>query len=407
MQQKFLFCLVFFFLSSLFLKAQVLTKEDSLNAGLIAKDATTVLSGYGEIKYMYNVHAEQGTINITRNILFLGHKFNNTFSLFSETELENAKVAGGQFGGELSLEQLFIKSNLTRDMYLVTGLFIPRIGIINENHLPTTFYGNDRPFVEQLVIPTTWRELGVGLFGQMSNVPGLNYYIGLTNGLKASNFNYSTGIKDGRQEGSIANANNLALSTAVLYYIKNFRFQASGYYGGTSGLRKKTADSLGLESGLFALPLALVEANVQYQNNGISFKALACIVQYSKAQQLNQAYGKNTSSQLFGAYAEIAYNVLQLYPATSQALSLFVRYEQLNLQNQLPNNALKDDLYKQQYFVAGISYQPIKAIVFKLDYVLRNTGNYNPALHIFNPYEYNDPVFVNNHFVNLGLAYSF
>ncbi len=51
MQQKILFCLVFL-LSSLFLKAQVLTKEDSLNAGLIAKDATTVLSGYGEIKYI-------------------------------------------------------------------------------------------------------------------------------------------------------------------------------------------------------------------------------------------------------------------------------------------------------------------------------------------------------------------
>ena len=31
---------------------QVLTAEDSLNAGLVASDRTTVISGYGEVKVM-------------------------------------------------------------------------------------------------------------------------------------------------------------------------------------------------------------------------------------------------------------------------------------------------------------------------------------------------------------------
>ena len=33
-------------------RGQVLTAEDSLNAGLVASDRTTVISGYGEVKVM-------------------------------------------------------------------------------------------------------------------------------------------------------------------------------------------------------------------------------------------------------------------------------------------------------------------------------------------------------------------
>jgi hypothetical protein len=66
-------------------------------------------------------------------------------------------------------------SNINRNNYIVGGLFIPRIGITNENHLPTTFNSNDRPFVEQFVIPATWRELGISVYGQIPKIPGLNY----------------------------------------------------------------------------------------------------------------------------------------------------------------------------------------------------------------------------------------
>jgi len=82
-------------------------------------------------------------------------------------------------GGEISLEQCFLKFNLNRDNYLVAGLFTPRIGIMNENHLPTTFNGNDRPFVETLIIPSTWREVGVGLYGDIRAIPGLIIPLGL------------------------------------------------------------------------------------------------------------------------------------------------------------------------------------------------------------------------------------
>ncbi|HEX8059480.1 MAG TPA: hypothetical protein VF473_01030, partial [Cyclobacteriaceae bacterium] len=147
---------------------QVFTKEDSLQAGLVRSAQPTVLSGYGQAKVQYDIRYRTGEANLTRNVLFVGHKFSRRVYFFSEMELENAGVSStGAFKGELSMEQLFLKFNVNRDVYITAGLFIPRIGIINENHLPTTFNGNDRPFVETFIIPATWRELGVGVYGNL------------------------------------------------------------------------------------------------------------------------------------------------------------------------------------------------------------------------------------------------
>ena len=68
--------------------AQVLTKEDSLKAGLTPKSNPTVISAYGEAKVEYDLQNKTGVANLTRNVLFLGHRFNDKISLFSETEID-------------------------------------------------------------------------------------------------------------------------------------------------------------------------------------------------------------------------------------------------------------------------------------------------------------------------------
>ena len=244
--------------------SQIITKEDSLNAGLMRSNNATVISGYGQAKVEYDQRNKTGEANITRNVLFFGHKFSDKIQFFSEMELEDAKVSGGSPGGEISMEQLFLKFNINHNNYISAGLFIPRLGIINENHLPTTFNGNDRPFVERLVIPSTWRELGICYYGSSQRIQGLNYTLGLVNGLNCSGFEFGSGIREGRYEGSNASASNLAITGALLYYINNFRFQLSGYYGGSNGVNKYTSDSLKLNNGAFGTPVALGECNAQY-----------------------------------------------------------------------------------------------------------------------------------------------
>ncbi|MFT3704895.1 MAG: hypothetical protein QM802_21190 [Agriterribacter sp.] len=404
------FSIGFFYVSSTY--GQVLTGEDSLYAGLVSKQQSTIISGYGEAKYSLDTKRKNAEASLSRVVLFVGHKFNNKISLFTELELEDALVVGqtgdeaGIGKGGISMEQAFIKFNLNPTTYLVAGLFIPRLGIINENHLPTTFNGVDRPVVEELIIPSTWREVGVGLYGTIKGAPGLNYSLSLTNGLNSSRFSNGSGIREGRQLGSSATGLGLGISGSLLYYIGNFRLQASGYIGGSTAVEKRVADSLHLSSGPFGNPVMLYEVNGQYNNNGWSIRAIGSKIFIPDASNINQAYANNTPKSIYGGYAEVAYNLLYAQHKDTKSLAVFGRYEYLNLSAKLPGNGIKNDANKQQYIIAGITYKPIRGIAIKADYVRKITGEPNPAL-IVTPFPQLVPYYTNNGFVNLGIAYNF
>lgn len=404
--KKFSYLLVFLCFTAFTAQAQILTKEDSLNAGLVKKDQSTLISGYGEVEVEYDQNYQTGKANLTRNILFVGHKFTDKIYFFSEMELENAKIGGGA-NGEFSMEQLFLKFNVNSSLYITAGLFIPRIGIINENHLPTTFYGNDRPFVEQYIIPATWREIGVAVYGISRRISGLNYSLAVVNGLSSAGFTNGSGIRDGRFEGSNATASNIAVTGALLYYVNNFRIQASSYLGGSAGLSKHLADSLQLSYGAFGSPVLVNEFNIQYQNNGFSFKGLAAQINIPEASAINRAYANNTPEVMQGAYAEVAYNVLKAFKVDNgKTLTAFGRYEWMNMNAKLPENGVENPTLEKQFFVAGLVYQPIKNVAIKVDYVFRKTGDQNPAL-LTTPYPTLLPFYTNTNLYNVGVSYSF
>jgi hypothetical protein len=125
-----------------------------------------------------------------------------------------------------------LKFNLNPKQYIIAGLLVPRIGILNENHLSVNFDGVERPMVEQFIIPATWRELGIGFYGSANRLP-INYSVALMNGLNSEKFEHGTGIREGRAEGSSAFANNLAVTASIQWLWKDFKFQVSGYAGGT------------------------------------------------------------------------------------------------------------------------------------------------------------------------------
>ncbi|WP_333820545.1 hypothetical protein [Ohtaekwangia sp.] len=404
---RFLLTSLLLIFASYYTFAQVLTHEDSLSAGLIRSNNVTVISGYGQAKVQYDFRAKTAVANLTRNVLFLGHKFNDKIYFFSEMELENAKVTNGNPSGEISMEQLFLKFNLNRDLYLQAGLFIPRMGIINENHLPTTFNGNDRTYVETFVIPSTWREIGVGLYGNLRSIPGLNYSFAVVNGLNSSTFVNGSGIAEGKQEGSNATASNLAVTGSLLYYLKNWRLQASAYYGGSAGLIKRVADSLQLKSGPFGTPVSLVEANAQYHNNGISFRALATMVKIPDAFAINRAYANNTPSMMVGYYAELGYDLFRLLETRStKTFVVFAREEFLDLNYRIPANGIRNGINVKNYTVLGFTFRPVSGVVVKADYVLRRTDERNEDL-IVTPFPQQLPYYTSNGFFNLGIGYSF
>jgi hypothetical protein len=382
----------------------IFTNEDSLNQG-VAKQKT-IISGYGSAFYQRDFNAGVAKATVDRVVLFVGHQFNSKIAVFTEMELENAVVAGGEEKGEISMEQAFLKFNLNPKQYIIAGLFVPRIGILNENHLPVNFNGVERPMVEQLVIPATWREIGVAFYGRSSRLP-VNYSIALLNGLNSAGFEHGSGIRGGRAEGSNALANNLAVTASLQYSWKDFKFQISGYSGGTVGLSKRGADSLNLNSGMFGTPVYLAEANVQYSHNAFSAKAIFANINYPGAAKVNTAYAKNLADNMYGGYAEVGYD--WLYTKQKQASFIsFARFEYIDLNAGIPAppKAIYDGTLKQQHLILGFSYLPLPNVVVKADVKLLHTGAQNPEL-IINPPPNALPYQQNNTFLNIGFGYSF
>jgi hypothetical protein len=387
----------------------LMTNEDSLSGHAVKNK--TVISGYGSAFYQRDFNAEESMATLERAVLFVGHSFNEKISFFSELEIENAKVASGEGSqGEVSMEQAYLRFNLNPRQYLVAGLFVPRIGMLNENHLPSNFNGVERPIVETVVIPATWRELGIGFYGSSDRLP-LNYSIALVNGINSAGFEHGSGIREGRAEGSNAMANNLALTTSLQYLVEDFRFQVSGYMGGTVGLSKRSADSLnvGLGAGAFGTPVYLGEGDLQYAHAGLSAKGLIAYSAFPDAAKIYRAYGSNVASGMWGGYVELAYDWLHPRQKTQQFIS-FVRVEALDLNAGLSDLQKQDDQYdgtlKQTHIIAGIGYLPIPNVVIKADVRLLHTGPQNPAL-VINPSPNAMPYRQNDQLLHIGIGYSF
>lgn len=398
------FCLLaLFFPLTLQMQAQSTTAEERM-----IEDTTnheTTIGGYGNAFYRRDNNLETARMNLERFVLFAGHKFNKKFSFFSELEVEDAKVSGGEEGGEVALEQCFIQYNVNSNHYWKFGLFIPQIGILNQNHLPESYNGNERNRVETFIIPSTWRELGVSFNGNVSKMP-LSYSIALVNGLNSAGFEHGTLIRGGRFEGRDASANNLAITGAVDYSIKNFKFQVSGYYGGSVGLSAREADSLGLESGLFGSSVGIIEGDIRYSNGRFAMKLLGTTLSIPKAASINRAYANNTPAMAYGAYIEASYAICKQKENNSSNLLAFARFEKMDLNSDIPTNGIIDPTLDQQNIILGFTYLPINNIVFKADVRLLTTGEQNSDL-IINPSPTAPAYKKTNSFVNLGFGYSF
>ncbi len=389
------FAVLFFASMPLGAQQQGKTAEDSIASATSGSPASTTIGGYGNAFYQRSLPEKSSLADLERVVLFVGHRFTPTITFFSELEVEDAKVSGGEDGGEVAFEQAYVKFDLDPDHYLTAGLFLPRIGILNESHLPTSFNGNERTQVETYVIPSTWRELGVGFYG---NASAVNYSVALVNGLSSEHFVHGSGIREGRFEGRNAGANNLALTGALQVAAGDCRTQLSAYYGGTVGAPPATADSLGLSGGIFGTPVAVTEADFQYQHDALSLRLLGAFISIPDADKINGAYGNNTPKSLYGGYAEIGYDLLAgAQDGARRSLVLFARYEKLDLNASIPANGVSDPGLNQFHLISGLSYLPDPNIVIKVDVRYRQTADPGPV----------DGERRAATFLNLGIGYSF
>src|SRR3989449_11751083 len=79
---------------------------------LAAQEHTTV-GGYGEVHYTNRTGPKTPpVVNLARFVVYLAHSFDERLAFRSELEVEDAKIEGGQAGGEVSLEQAYLDYRL-------------------------------------------------------------------------------------------------------------------------------------------------------------------------------------------------------------------------------------------------------------------------------------------------------
>ena len=145
--------------------------------------------GYGELYYTHPTKDKSQTeADLARAVFGIGYHFDEHTSFNSEFEVEHA-VASASDAGEFEVEQFYIDHQITDNISTKAGLFLMPVGLLNEHHEPTNYYGVQRNFVETLIIPSTWREGGVGLHGT-SDI-GLTWDAGVTTGLNLGGWNNS------------------------------------------------------------------------------------------------------------------------------------------------------------------------------------------------------------------------
>ncbi len=323
--------------------------------------------GYGELNYTRPAaEPSQARADVGRFVLGAGYRFDERTRLVSEIEIEHA-ISSSSDPGEVEIEQAYIAHDLNAGMRAQIGLFLIPSGLINENHEPTRFYGVFRNFVETAIIPSTWREGGVGLQG--NSAVGLRWDVGVTTGFDLSKWDAGSteGIESPlgsiHQELALAKAKDLSGYLALQYTGINGLKLGGSIFAGGAGQG---------EPGFTGSRVSLWETHARWQPGAWDLAALYARGHISGTAALNEALaGRPTliPEDFFGWYVEAAWRARMGKP---WPLVPFLRYERFNTASSytmLNAGAAPQPLADRIALTGGLQWQFAPGVIFKADYV--------------------------------------
>jgi hypothetical protein len=330
------------------------------------------LGGYGEVLYN-NPENLNSELDVQRLVLLFGYKFDERVQFVTEIEFEHVK--------EVYVEQAFINYNLTQGLNVRAGLMLVPMGIINEFHEPTIFNGVERPSLDKYIIPTTWREIGIGLSGRLNGISA-RYQAYLFNGFLSHNgenglLKGSNGLRSGRQKGAESTMNHVNFAGKFDFYgIRGLRLGLSGYQGKTQAVDGQN-EIPGSEIGVSMLGL-----DARYTYRKFSARGQYLRASLRDTDLYNELTGRDLGSKLMGYYLEAGYNVLPF--KNKQRLVGFVRYENFNTHHEVGNLISKNEAFHRKEWTLGFSYHIAPGAVYKIDYQTKSTAISNSTKGQFN-----------------------
>jgi hypothetical protein len=325
----------------------------------------TVFSGYAEINYNRPTkQPENAVADLQRFVLGMQHRFSPTTKMVGELEVEHA-VSSADDVGEVEIEQAYIEHQLGRTWAVRGGLFLIPVGLLNENHEPTAYFGVYRNFIETSIIPTTWREGGVQMIGQYGN--GITLQTGVSTGFDltkwdaSSNEGKASPLGSIHQELSQAKAANLSLFGAL-----NWR----GIPGLLVGGSVFTGDATQRQA-VTTSRVTLWDAHARWTPGRWDLSALYTRGTISNTAALNAPLVGNPTlipSSFDGYYLQAAYKA---WSQQDYALWPFVRWERFNTAKSyadLGPGLTPAPLPTETVWTTGATFQLTPGVVVKADY---------------------------------------
>ena len=316
------------------------------------------IGGYGEFLFQQRSgRADQS--DAQRAILYVGYKFDDKWVFNSEIEVEHATTSGGR--GSVSLEFGYLDYLHSDALNLRGGLLLSPMGLLNELHEPTAFLAASRPQTERRIIPSTWREMGIGAYGDVGD---FSYRAYAMTSLDGAGFNDS-GLRGGRQKGGKSEADDWSLVSRLDYVgVPGLIVGGAGSYGDSG------QDNLdGTGNVLPGMRTTILEAHVDYRVGAWQFRTLYSQAKVDDAGAFNASTGNNLASRMMGYYGEIGCDILTwLQPDASAQLTPFFRYERIDTQDDMPTGFVSDPDQDDEILVFGVNYKPIPQVVVKVDY---------------------------------------
>lgn len=390
------------------------------------KKSRFTIGGYGEAVYSRNFYSDNylrydspqdykddkhGRFDLPHVVLMLGYDFGKGWSMGMEIEFEHGGTEsaveieeheGGEYeteverGGEVALEQFWIQKSFCPEFNIKLGHMVIPVGATNAHHLPTEFFGVYRPEGENTIMPCTWHETGLSIWGRAGD---WRYEAMLLPGLDSDRFNDKEWIKGGAgspYEFKIANAMAGAVRVDN-YSVKGLRFSVSGYAGNTFSNTLKKATNTIYDNVKGTVLIGSFDFHYNDHNwvarGNFDYGHLsdaALITRYNQSfSNDSPAKKRPVATSAISTGVEVGYDLFGWLGKKQQEKGrkfyLFGRYEYYDSMYKTEDAVTDYEEYGRQRIAFGVNYYPMKDIVLKGEYslgILKSKFNNEPAVSL-------------------------
>ena len=355
--------------------------HDLLGADFFKAKGLT-LGFYGESKYRMP-ESGASSFDAHRYVFSPGYEIADWLVFNSELEFEHGGISDGgrRFDGAVELEQFYVDI-LIDDHFNVRSLGVDLIpvGRINMYHEPTLFYSTERPELYREIIPSTWMEGSMSVFGQISET--LDYRLMVSSGL--NDFDPDDTSASGQPNPGVTASSGMRNARPNLRGAFESKLAVSGrlHFNGIEGLDTSTSFYYTPTEGFNQEPVNMtlwdIEALYRVPGTGLEFRGDFAYWWIQNSENLiannNGTATDDVGDHMYGWYVEGAYHwwpeAWRKGLASKMDLVPFLRFSQIRTQVGLEDGgvALDNGTTNRDFITTGLAWFLNESFVLKGDY---------------------------------------